>query len=211
LRDGFASAGEDFGILFTGRVVDALGDAVSPAALTHAVVTATRSSAALAVILTCGILPRVALLPFAGVVVDRLGARLVAFASDAVCGLAQLVISLLLLGGHLAIAPVAGAAAVGGAGSAFGVPTTLPFVSGTIKGPAGHEDWHGKRPADCRNAAEDPCDRHPWPSQHDVNPLETRHSTGGGSDIGPIDERLRRSPYLLEAVLGKRLDRARAL
>jgi hypothetical protein len=34
----------DFGILFAGRVVDALGDAVAPAALALAVVTATRSS-----------------------------------------------------------------------------------------------------------------------------------------------------------------------
>jgi hypothetical protein len=46
----------DFRILFAGRVVDALGDAVTPAALALAVVTATRSSAGLAVILVCGML-----------------------------------------------------------------------------------------------------------------------------------------------------------
>jgi hypothetical protein len=126
----------NFGILFAGRVVDALGDAVAPAALTLAVVTATRSSAGLAVILVCGMLPRVALLPFAGVVVDRAGARLTALASDVVAGFAQLAIGLLLLSGHLAIAPVAVAAAVGGAASAFGVPATLPLVSGTVD-PAG--------------------------------------------------------------------------
>jgi len=126
----------DFGILFAGRVVDALGDAVAPAALALAVVTATRSSAGLAVILVCGMLPRVALLPFAGVVVDRVGARLAALASDVVSGLAQLAIGLLLFAGHLAIAPIAVAAAVGGAASAFGVPATLPLVSGTVD-PAG--------------------------------------------------------------------------
>lgn len=125
----------DFAILFAGRVVDALGDAIAPAALTLAVVTATRSSAGLAVILVCGMLPRVALLPFAGVVVDRAGARLAALGSDVVAGIAQLAIGLLLLPGHFAIAPVAAAAAVGGAASAFGVPATLPLVSGTVDPP----------------------------------------------------------------------------
>jgi MFS family permease len=122
----------NFRILFAGRVVDAFGDAVSPAALTLAVVTETRSSVGLAVILVCGMLPRVALLPFGGVVVDRAGARRVALASDVVSGLAQLAIGMLLLGGHLVIAPVAVAAAVGGAAAAFGVPATLPLVAGTV-------------------------------------------------------------------------------
>jgi hypothetical protein len=114
----------NFRILFAGRVVDALGDAVSPVALTLAVVTATRSSAGLAVILVCGMLPRVALLPVGGVVVDRLGARRVALTSDVVSGLGQLAIGLLLLAGHLAIAPVAVAAAISGAASWPACPPT---------------------------------------------------------------------------------------
>jgi Major Facilitator Superfamily len=122
----------NFSILFAGRAVDAFGNAVAPAALTVAVVTATRSSAGLAVILVCGMLPRVALLPVAGVVVDRAGARRAALAADLVAGLAQLAIGLLLLAGHLAIAPIAVAAAAGGAASAFGVPAALPLVSGTV-------------------------------------------------------------------------------
>jgi MFS family permease len=125
-----------FRILFTGRVVDALGNAVTPAALSLAVVTATHSSAGLAVILVCGMLPRVALLPFGGVVVDRAGARRAALASAAVSGIAQLSIGLLLLAGQLPIAPIALAAAVGGAAAAFSVPATLPLVSGTVD-PAG--------------------------------------------------------------------------
>jgi hypothetical protein len=124
---------KNFRILFAGRVVDALGDAVSPAALALAVVTATRSSAGLAVILVCGMLPRVALLPFGGVVVDRAGARRVALASDAVSGVAQLSIGVLLMAGRLAIAPIAAAAAAGGAASAFGVPATSPLVAGTVE------------------------------------------------------------------------------
>lgn len=109
---------------------------MTPAALALAVVTATRSSAGLAIILICGMLPRVALLPFAGVVVDRAGARVTALASDVVAGLAQLAIGLLLLAGYVDIPPIAVAAAVGGAASAFGVPATLPLVSGTVD-PAG--------------------------------------------------------------------------
>lgn len=122
----------NFRILFAGRVVDALGNAVSPAALTLAVVAATRSSAALAVILVGGMLPRVALLPVGGVIADRMGARRVALVSDAVAGLAQLSIGLLLLSGHLPIAPIAVASALAGGASAFGVPAALPLVSGTV-------------------------------------------------------------------------------
>jgi hypothetical protein len=55
----------NFRLLFTGRIVDALGDAVSPAALTLAIIIATRSSAGLALVLTCALLPKVALLPSA--------------------------------------------------------------------------------------------------------------------------------------------------
>jgi MFS family permease len=128
----YPAQGRSFRILLAGRVVDALGNAVSPAALALAVVTATRSSAGLAVILVCGMLPRVALLPAGGVVVDRAGARPVALLADVVSGLAQLSIGLLLLGGHLAVAPIAVAAAAGGAAAAFSVPATLPLVAGTV-------------------------------------------------------------------------------
>ena len=53
----------NFRLLFTGRVIDGLGDSVSPAALTLAIVIATRSSAGLAVVLVSALLPKVALLP----------------------------------------------------------------------------------------------------------------------------------------------------
>src|SRR5262249_60257708 len=56
----------NFRLLFTGRVVDELGNWVSPAALTLAIVIATHSSAGLAVVLVCALLPKVALLPIGG-------------------------------------------------------------------------------------------------------------------------------------------------
>jgi predicted MFS family arabinose efflux permease len=123
--------GKNFGLLFTGRVIDALGDAVSPAALTLAIVIATHSSAGLAIVLVCALLPKVALLPIGGVVVDRLRPRRVAMAAAVVSGAAQLSIGLLLLAGHIDFPLIATAAAVKGAASAFDTPATLPLVAGT--------------------------------------------------------------------------------
>lgn len=121
----------NFRLLFTGRVIDQLGDAVSPAALTLAIVIATHSSAGLAVVLVCALLPKVALLPIGGVVVDRLRPRRVAMAAAAVSGAAQLSIGLSLLAGHIDFPLIAMAAAVKGAASAFDTPATLPLVAGT--------------------------------------------------------------------------------
>lgn len=124
----------NFRLLFTGRVVDGLGDAVSPAALTLAIVIATRSPAGLAVVLVCALLPKVALLPIGGVVVDRLRPRPVAMAAAVVSGIAQLFIGLLLLAGHIDFLLIALASAVKGAASAFDTPATLPLVAGTTDG-----------------------------------------------------------------------------
>jgi predicted MFS family arabinose efflux permease len=121
----------NFRLLFTGRVIGELGDAVSPAALTLAIVIATRSSVGLAVVLVCALLPKMLLLPVGGVVVDRLGPRRVAMAAAVVSGAAQLFIGLLLLAGHIDFLPIAMAAAVKGAASAFDTPATLPLVAGT--------------------------------------------------------------------------------
>jgi hypothetical protein len=123
---------KSFRWLFIGRVVDELGDAISPAALTLAMVTATHSSAGLAIVLASGLLPRVILLPLGGVVLDRLGARRVALAADLVSGTAQLAIGLLLLAGDVSVLPIAIAAGAGGAASAFSMPATLSLVSGTV-------------------------------------------------------------------------------
>ncbi|HTU74166.1 MAG TPA: MFS transporter [Trebonia sp.] len=121
----------NFRWLFTGRVIDQLGSAISPAALTLAMVTATHSSAGLAIVLASGLLPRVILLPLGGVVIDRLGARRVALTADLVSGTAQLCIGLLLLTGHVSVPLIAIAAGAGGAATAFSLPATMPLVSGT--------------------------------------------------------------------------------
>ena len=67
-----------FRLLFLGRTLSALGDAVVPAALALAVLRATGSTGALAVVLAAAMVPRLVLLPLGGVVADRFDARRVA-------------------------------------------------------------------------------------------------------------------------------------
>jgi MFS family permease len=122
----------NFRLLFVGRVVDELGDSVSPAALTLAIVAATGSSGALAVVLAATMVPRLALLPLGGVLADRLGPRRVSLAADAVRAITQLSIAVELLSGHVHLAAIAVAGAVSGAASAFSLPATSPLVAGTV-------------------------------------------------------------------------------
>ncbi len=122
----------NFRLLFVGRVVDELGDAVTPPALILAVVQATGSAAAVATVLTATLLPRLALLPVGGVVVDRLQPRRVALVADLVRAGTQLFVGVQLFAGDIRLAHIAVAAAVGGAASAFGIPTTGRLVTGTV-------------------------------------------------------------------------------
>lgn len=120
-----------FRLLFLGRTVSAVGDAVVPAALALAVLRATGSTSALALVLGCAMVPRLVLLPLGGVLADRFDARRVAILADVVRCLGQLVVGLELLGGA-SLATIAVAAAVGGAASAFAIPTASPLVAGTV-------------------------------------------------------------------------------
>lgn len=121
----------NFRLLFVGRSIDGLGNAVSPAALTVAIIVATRSSVGLALVLVCALLPKVALLPVGGVAADRLGPRRVALAAAVVAGAAQLSIGLMLFAARIDFPLIALAAAVGGVAEAFDTPATLPLVAGT--------------------------------------------------------------------------------
>ncbi|WP_329519011.1 MFS transporter [Spirillospora sp. NBC_01491] len=124
--------GRRFRLLFAARVLSMTGDAAVPAALALAVVRATGSASALALVLGCAMVPRLVLLPIGGVVADRFNARTVALGTDLIgCG-AQLFAGLELLGGeprlwHLAVAQV-----IGGTASAFQTPTISPLVNGSV-------------------------------------------------------------------------------
>ncbi|WP_327673446.1 MFS transporter [Kitasatospora sp. NBC_00458] len=125
----------DFRLLFLGRAVSTLGDAVVPAALAIAITRATGSSSALALVLGCAMVPRLLLLPLGGVVGDRFNPRLVALTTDLVRAAVQILVGLELLGGQPRLAHIAVAEAVGGIASAFAMPTASPLVAGTVEGP----------------------------------------------------------------------------
>jgi MFS family permease len=124
-----------FRLLFLARTLDSLGDAVVPAALALAVLRATGSTSALAVVLGCAMVPRLLLLPLGGVIADRFHPRRVAIITDVVRGAAQLLVGLELLAASPTLWHIAAASAIGGAASAFAMPTASPLVAGTIDGP----------------------------------------------------------------------------
>ncbi|ARF82314.1 MFS transporter [Kitasatospora aureofaciens] len=126
----------DFRLLFLGRTVSTLGDAVVPAALAIAITRATGSSAALALVLGCAMVPRLLLLPFGGVAGDRLDPRLVALTTDLLRAVTQLLVGLALLGDRPDLTHIAIASAAGGLASAFAMPTTSPLVRAAV--PAEH-------------------------------------------------------------------------
>ncbi|MEV0323313.1 MFS transporter [Streptomyces sp. NPDC050658] len=121
-----------FRLFFLGRSLSLIGDAVIPAALALAVLRATGSTSALALVLGCAMGTKLLLLPVGGVVGDRFDARTVALASDVVRCVTQLFVGVQLLGGDPQLWHIALAEAIGGAASAFAMPTLSPLITGTV-------------------------------------------------------------------------------
>ncbi|MEV4006799.1 MFS transporter [Actinomadura sp. NPDC049753] len=125
--------GRDFRLLFAARVLSLTGDAAVPAALALAVLRATGSTSALALVLGCAMVPRLLLLPLGGVLADRLDARGVALTTDLAGAAAQLLAALELLSGEPSLWHLAAAQVIGGAASAFQTPTVTPLIAGTVE------------------------------------------------------------------------------
>jgi hypothetical protein len=124
-----------FRLLFIGRTFSLLGDAAIPAALSLAVYLATGSTAALALVLACAMVPKLLLLPLGGVVGDRFNARTVALTTDLVRCATQLFVGVELLGGAPRLWQIAVAEVIGGAAGAFAMPTVSPLIRGTVEAP----------------------------------------------------------------------------
>ncbi|MFI1175472.1 MFS transporter [Streptomyces melanogenes] len=122
-----------FRLLFIGRSLSLLGDAVIPAALSLAVFMATGSTAKLAIVLACSMVPKLLLLPFGGVMGDRVNARTVALGTDLVRCATQLFVGVELLGGDPRLWQIALAEAIGGCASAFAMPAMAPLITGTVE------------------------------------------------------------------------------
>ncbi|MEV5987863.1 MFS transporter [Streptomyces sp. NPDC052051] len=121
-----------FQLLFTSRTLALLGDAVVPVALGLAVLEATGSTSALALLLGCAMVPRLLLLPVGGVAGDRVNVRTVALTTALVRSVTQIFVGLQLLAGAPALWPLAVAEALGGVATAFAQPTFSPLVIGTV-------------------------------------------------------------------------------
>ncbi|MFI6683219.1 MFS transporter [Streptomyces sp. NPDC050485] len=118
--------------LILGRFLSLIGDAVIPAALALALLRATGSVSALALVLACAMVPKIVLLPVGGVIADRFNARTVAMGTDVIRCVTQLLAGAQLLRSEPSVGLIAVSEAVGGAASAFAVPALSPLVSGTI-------------------------------------------------------------------------------
>lgn len=125
-----------FRLLFVGRSLSTISDALVPTALTLAIVQATGSAAALGMILLCALVPRLALLPLGGVLADRVNVRFVALGADLTRGAVQVFVGVDLLTGSPQLAHIAVAQAIAGAASACALPTVSPLVAGVVSGPA---------------------------------------------------------------------------
>ncbi|RVU18293.1 MFS transporter [Streptomyces antnestii] len=118
---------------FLGRLLSLVGDAVIPSALALAVLAATGGSAsALALVLGCAMVPRLVLLPLGGVIADRFNPRTVALTTDLVRCAGQLFVAFELLSGKPELWHIAAAEAIGGAASAFAMPTLAPLIVGIV-------------------------------------------------------------------------------
>ncbi|MGF1241160.1 MFS transporter [Streptomyces sp. 2-6] len=124
----------DFRLLFVSRTMSTLSDALVPTALSLAVVEATGSATALAVVLGCALGARLLVLPVAGVVADCYDTRWVAFGADLTRVLTQALVAVQLIGGRPSIALIAVAQAVAGVASAVGLSNLAPLVTRVVTG-----------------------------------------------------------------------------
>ncbi len=122
----------NFRLFFAGRSLSLIGDAVIPTALALAVLEISGSPSAMAIVLACAMVPKLALLPLGGVAGDWFHARTIALITDAVRAASQLFVGFELLAGDPHLWQIALAEAIGGAASAFAMPTDAPLITGTV-------------------------------------------------------------------------------
>jgi predicted MFS family arabinose efflux permease len=122
-----------FRLLWAGQTLSYVGDAVTPVALTLAVVTATGSASKLGLVLAAQALAQVTLVLAGGVWADRLPRGRVMLAADVTRALTHLVMGAELIGGTVAVAHLAVLAAVSGGASAFFMPASTGLVPATVE------------------------------------------------------------------------------
>ena len=122
----------NFGLLFSGRCVSFLGNAMAPVALAFAVLHLTGSATALGLVLAARMLPNVFLLAVGGVIADRLPRSTVLIGSNLIGGGAQAFAAVLLLSGQAEIWHLVILEAINGAAFALFYPADSALVPLTV-------------------------------------------------------------------------------
>ena len=88
-RSGAPLREREFRLLFTGRTISLVGNAIAPVALAFAVIDLTGSKTDLGLILACREIPLVLFLLVGGILADRLPRNKVMMSANVVSGFAQ--------------------------------------------------------------------------------------------------------------------------
>lgn len=125
-------AERQFRLLFAGRNVSFLGNAIAPIALAFAVLDLTGSKSDLGLVLAARALPQVLFLLVGGIWADRLKRNQVMVASNILSGASQAVLAVLLLTGTAQLWMLIALAAANGVSSAFFLPASAGIVPQTV-------------------------------------------------------------------------------
>jgi MFS family permease len=125
-------AEHQFRLLFAGRTVSLLGNAIAPIALAFAVLDLTGSKSDLGFVLAARALPQVVFLLIGGIWADRLPRHHVMVASNVLSGATQAVLAALLLTGSAQLWMLIALAAANGVSSAFFFPASTGIVPQTV-------------------------------------------------------------------------------
>lgn len=131
-RAAFAHPG--FRLLFAGRSISQLGDALAVVALAFAVLEVTGSATSLGLVLAARQLPQLVFLLAGGVIADRFPRQRVIVGADLLAGGAQAVAAGLLIAGKIELWQLVVLEAVNGTGYAFFLPASLGLVPQTVPG-----------------------------------------------------------------------------
>jgi MFS family permease len=125
----------EFRLLFAGRTVSLVGNAIAPVALAFAVLDLTGSKTDLGLILAAREVPLIVFLLVGGILADRLPRNRVMVGANLVSGLTQAAAAALLITGNAEIWHLAALASLNGAAGAFFFPASAGVVPQTVPAP----------------------------------------------------------------------------
>ncbi len=125
-------AEREFRLLFAGRAISFLGNAMAPIALAFAVIDLTGSKSTLGLVLAARAVPQVVFLLIGGVWADRLPRNKVMVASSVASGATQAAVAALLLSGHAEVWHLALLGGLNGVSTAFFFPASAGIVPQTV-------------------------------------------------------------------------------